>query len=77
MKSTVRGIACRVVDLQRLTPLEEVLSIPATAPISHHPEREAVALTRPKYRVIASTKWEVNITKKYSTASAAIVSMRL
>ena len=36
-----------------------------------------VALTRPKYRVIASTKCEVKITKKYQTASTAIVSTRL
>ena len=74
--STVRGIACRVADFQRLTLLEEVLLFPATAPIGHHPERKVVALTRAKYKVIASTKCEVNITMKYNTASAAIVSMR-
>lgn len=33
----------------------------------------AVALTRPRIRVISSTKWEVNITRKYHVASSAMV----
>ena len=33
----------------------------------------AVALTRPRVRVISSTKWELNITRKYRVASSAIV----
>ena len=40
---------------------------------SHGSDRGAVALTRPRFRVISSTKWEVNITKKYRVASSAIV----
>jgi len=35
--------------------------------------RGAVALTRPRIRVISSTKWEVNITRKYRVASSAMV----
>jgi hypothetical protein len=36
-------------------------------------ERGKVALTRPSARVISSTKWEVNITRKYSVASSTMV----
>ena len=31
-----------------------------------------VALTRPRFKVISSTKWEVNITRKYRVASSAM-----
>ena len=34
---------------------------------------EGVALTRPRVRVISSTKWELNITRKYHVASCAMV----
>ena len=34
-------------------------------------------LTRPRSRVISSTKWEVNMTRKYRIASSAIVPKRL
>ena len=34
--------------------------------------RGAVVLTRPRVRVISSTKWEVNMTKKYRVESSAI-----
>jgi len=33
----------------------------------------AVTLTRPRVRVISSTKWEVNIKKKYNVESSAMV----
>ena len=33
----------------------------------------AAVLTRPRFRVISSTKWEVNITRKYRVASSAMV----
>jgi hypothetical protein len=39
-------------------------------------EREEVALTRPRIRFISSAKWEVNITRKYSVASFAMISQR-
>ena len=32
-----------------------------------------MALTRPRSKVISSTKWEVKITRKYHTASSATV----
>jgi len=38
---------------------------------------EGVALTRPRVRVISSTKWELNMTRKYHVASCAIVSRRV
>ena len=38
---------------------------------------EGVALTRPKSRVISSTKWEVNMTRKYHVASWAMVPRRV
>lgn len=38
------------------------------------PEERIVALTRPRFNVNTSTKWEVNITRKYHVASSAIVS---
>ena len=34
---------------------------------------EVVGLTRPRVRVISSTKWELNITRKYHVASCAMV----
>ena len=34
---------------------------------------EVVGLTRPGVRVISSTKWELNITRKYHVASCAMV----
>lgn len=37
----------------------------------------AAELTRPRFRVITRTKWEVNMTRKYSVASSAIVSERV
>ena len=37
-------------------------------------QRETATLTRPRFRVITSTKWEVNITMKYHVASFAMVS---
>ena len=33
----------------------------------------AVTLTRPRIRVISSTKWEVNITRKYHVASSTTI----
>lgn len=33
-----------------------------------------VLLTRPRFRVITSTKWEVNMSRKYRVASSATVS---
>ena len=55
----------------RLTQLEEVGSFPAYMVdiIRCSPERGKVALTRPRLRVITSTKWEVNMTRKYRVAS--------
>ena len=38
---------------------------------------EGVALTRPRVRVISSTKWELNITRKYHVASCAMVPKRV
>ena len=38
---------------------------------------EGVALTRPRVNVISSTKWELNITRKYHVASSAMVSRML
>ena len=35
--------------------------------------KAVVSLTRPRMRVISSTKWEVNMTRKYSMESPAIV----
>ena len=35
-----------------------------------------VALTCPRVRVITSTKWELNMTRKYHVASSAMVSRR-
>ena len=35
--------------------------------------RRAVALTRPRVRVITRTKWAVNMTKKYRAVSWAMV----
>ena len=40
--------------------------------IRYERERETVALTRASPKVISSTKWEVNITKKYRVASSAM-----
>ena len=34
---------------------------------------EGVALTRPRVKVISSTKWEVNIIRKYHVASSTMV----
>jgi hypothetical protein len=39
----------------------------------HSLDGEEVALTRPRFRVISSTKWEVNIIKKYRVASSAMI----
>ena len=36
------------------------------------PGRGTAVRTRPSVRVIASTKWEVNMTRKYHVASSAI-----
>ena len=47
--------------------------MPALSIISSYPGDEAFALTRPRFRVISRTKWEVNITRKYSVASSAMV----
>jgi hypothetical protein len=41
--------------------------------ISGSPENEMLILTRPRFRVISRTKWEVNITRKYRVASSAMV----
>ena len=38
------------------------------------PKMEAVALTRPRLSVNTSTKWAVNITRKYHVASSAMMS---
>ena len=38
---------------------------------------EGVALTRPRVRVISSTKWELNITRKYHVASWAMAPRRV
>jgi hypothetical protein len=42
--------------------------------LSNHPGGEKIALTRPRFRVNTSTKWEVNITRKYHVASSAMLS---
>ena len=36
-------------------------------------QRETITLTRPRFRVISTTTWEVAITRKYRVASSAIV----
>jgi len=38
---------------------------------------EGIALTRPRVRVISSTKWELNMTRKYHVASSAMVPRRV
>ena len=39
-------------------------------------QKGTTTLTCPKVRVITSTMWEVNMTRKYRVASCAIVLMR-
>ena len=73
----VRRIACTVVDcnnLHRWKKFDRVLEKCALDDVEYGRKEEPIGLTRPKYRVIARTKWEVKMTMKYSIASTAIVS---
>ena len=74
MKHIVRIVAFRG-DRCRLTKLEEVGSFPGEPYIRCYwlkPGERNGRLTRPRLRVITSTKWEENITRKYRVASFAM-----
>jgi hypothetical protein len=74
MKSVMRVVAVRVGnDLRGWKKLDRVLGRHRLIIADCNPKIGAIARTRPKTRVIVSTKWEVNITMKYNVASAAMV----
>lgn len=73
-KNVMRVVAIRVGnDLRCWKKLDRVLEKHGPSIINCNQEIGAVVRTRPKTRVIVSTKWEVNITMKYNVASAAMV----
>jgi hypothetical protein len=77
-KRIMRVIVQRA-DWLRLTLLEEVGSSSNRSRDTHQNAircavlSETVTLTRPRFRVITSTKWEVNMTRKYRVASSTMV----
>lgn len=64
-------------DLRRCEKLQRPLEKRTLDVTGRRLERGTVALTRAKIRVIKSTKWAVNITKKYRVASFAMTCQRL
>lgn len=58
-------------DLRSWQKLDRFLDAPGVT--GRSPNRRTTTLTRPRLKVISSTKWEVNITKKYRVASSAMV----